>query len=161
MARTKCVQFSPTGRTWAAASTEGLLIYSLDDSITFDPFDLEVDITPETIQHTLRQKEFLKALVMSFRLNEVELIHKVYEAIPYSSVHFVCKDLPVKYLNRFLAFIVTQLEQTPHFEFHLLWIRELFTTHGRHLKDNRTLYLPVFRALHKGISNHQTDLSKV
>lgn len=29
--RTKHLRFSPTGRAWAAASTEGLLIYSLDD----------------------------------------------------------------------------------------------------------------------------------
>ena len=29
--RTKDVKFSPTGRAWAAATTEGLVIYSLDD----------------------------------------------------------------------------------------------------------------------------------
>jgi periodic tryptophan protein 2 len=39
-ARTKCVRFSPTGRSWGAATTEGLLIYSLDDHIIFDPYDL-------------------------------------------------------------------------------------------------------------------------
>jgi hypothetical protein len=34
-----------------------LLIYSLDDSITFDPFELDVDITPATILETLHERE--------------------------------------------------------------------------------------------------------
>lgn len=65
--RTKCVQFSPTGRAWAAASTEGLLIYSLDDTFMFDPFDLAMDVTPSAVAQTLANGEYLKALVMAFR----------------------------------------------------------------------------------------------
>src|SRR5690606_17010926 len=47
------VQFGPTGSTFAAASTEGLLIYSLDNVTTFDPFDLDMDITPDNIVKTI------------------------------------------------------------------------------------------------------------
>lgn len=39
---TKCVRFSPTGLQFAAASTEGLLLYSLDDALIFDPAELGV-----------------------------------------------------------------------------------------------------------------------
>lgn len=45
--RTKCVMFSPAGRSFSVASTEGLLMYSLDDSLVFDPFELgEVSMAP-------------------------------------------------------------------------------------------------------------------
>jgi len=37
---TRAVQFSPTGRSWAAASTEGLLVYSLDESLFFNPYQV-------------------------------------------------------------------------------------------------------------------------
>lgn len=47
--RTKSIQFSPTNRAWAAASTEGLLVYSLDEALVFDPYDLEIDVTPHNI----------------------------------------------------------------------------------------------------------------
>jgi periodic tryptophan protein 2 len=40
------VQFSPTGLAFAVASTEGLLVYSVDDSLVFDPFELGEDVTP-------------------------------------------------------------------------------------------------------------------
>jgi periodic tryptophan protein 2 len=33
LARTSCVSLSPTGRSWAAATTEGVVMYSLDDDM--------------------------------------------------------------------------------------------------------------------------------
>lgn len=47
IARTKALQLCPTGRSFAAATTEGLLIYSIDDSLIFDPADIAIDVTPE------------------------------------------------------------------------------------------------------------------
>lgn len=38
--RAKALQFSPSGRAFAVACTEGLLVYSLDDSLVFDPYEL-------------------------------------------------------------------------------------------------------------------------
>ncbi|KAG8707855.1 hypothetical protein FRC09_001569, partial [Ceratobasidium sp. 395] len=75
-ARTKCVRFSPTGRSWAAASTEGLLIYSIDDTAAFDPFDIDLDITPQSTLQVLAGKDYMKALVMAFRMNEKDLLRK-------------------------------------------------------------------------------------
>lgn len=47
IARTKALQLCATGRTFAAATTEGLLIYSMDDNLIFDPADIAIDVTPE------------------------------------------------------------------------------------------------------------------
>ncbi|KAF9971759.1 hypothetical protein BGZ73_005212 [Actinomortierella ambigua] len=159
--RTKAVRFSPTGRSWAAASTEGLLIYSLDDTLLFDPFDLEIDITPETILETLDEKDFLKALVMAFRLNERPLIQQVYEAIPPSDVPLVARQLPTKYLERLLKFIASYMEDSPHLEFHLIWCTNLLISHGKYLKDHSGEFLTVFRGLQKGVGKLHEDLAKV
>ena len=63
-------------------STEGLLIYSLDRGVVFDPFDLSVEVTPDSIMAALREKQYSTALVMSFRLNEHDLKMRVMESIP-------------------------------------------------------------------------------
>jgi periodic tryptophan protein 2 len=47
IARTKCVKFAPTGRSFAAATIDGVLLYSVDESFIFDPTDLDIDVTPE------------------------------------------------------------------------------------------------------------------
>jgi len=73
-----------TGRAWAATTTEGLLVYSLDSNLVFDPFDLDMDITPSNVKSTLARGEYSTALMLSFRLNEQNLIQEVLENIPVS-----------------------------------------------------------------------------
>ena len=87
--RTKGVKFSPTGRQWATASTEGLLIYSLDDTFIFDPYELDQDITPQSIRDILNKGEFLRALINSFRLNELWLIKEIFQSIPCSNINLL------------------------------------------------------------------------
>ncbi|KAL9710292.1 U3 snoRNP protein [Leucoagaricus gongylophorus] len=160
-ARTKCVQFSPTGRAWAAASTEGLLIYSLDESVAFDPFDLSIDLTPQTILDVLADREYLKALVMAFRLNEKVLTQKVYESIPKSDIRLISRQLPTMYIPLLLRFIAEHLERSPHLEFDLVWINTLLMAHGRLLRDRSGEYASVFRMLQKGLGDFEQSISKV
>lgn len=49
-ARSSCVRFSPTGREWAACTTDGLVLYSLDEAAIFDPSDLDESVTPEATE---------------------------------------------------------------------------------------------------------------
>ncbi len=63
-------------------TTEGLLIYSLDSGVTFDPFDLSADVTPEGIEAALNDAHYSSAVMMSFKLNEKDLISRCLEAVP-------------------------------------------------------------------------------
>lgn len=160
-ARTKCVRFSPTGRSWAAASTEGLLIYSLDDSAAFDPFDLDIDVTPQSLLTVLAKREFLKALVMAFRLNEKPLVQRVYESIPRADIRLVARQLPVVYVPAMLRFVAEHLERSPHLEFDLLWVISLLNAHGRFLRDRSGEHASVLRALQKGLTEYEQLISKL
>ncbi|KAF9530143.1 WD40-repeat-containing domain protein [Crepidotus variabilis] len=160
-ARTKCVRFSPTGRAWAAASTEGLLIYSLDETITFDPFDLSIDLTPQAILDVLTEQEYLKALVMAFRLNEKPLIQRVYETIPPGDIRLIARQLPVIYVPLLLRFVGEHLERSPHLEFDLVWVNSLLMAHGRMLKDRSGEFASVFRVLQKSLGDFERSISKL
>ena len=160
-ARTKCVRISPTGRAWVAASTEGLLIYSIDDTVTFDPFDLDIDLTPQAVLDTLASRSYLKSLVMAFRLNEKLLIQRVFESIPHSDVKLIARQLPVVYIMALLTFVAGHLDKGPHLEFDLLWVKETLFAHGRYLRDRSGEYASVFRALMKGLVDVQRNVSKL
>lgn len=160
-ARTKCVRFSPTGRTWAAASTEGLLIYSLDETVTFDPFDLSIDLTPQSVLKMLAANEYLKSLVMAFRLNEKPLIRRVYENVPRGDIRLVARQLPVIYVPPLLRFVADHLDKSPHLEFDLIWANTLLMAHGRLLRDRSGEHASVFRVLQKGLGEFEHTLSKL
>jgi len=160
-ARTKCVRFSPTGRAWAAASTEGLLIYSLDDTVIFDPFDLTIDLTPQAVLNILAEGEYLKALVLAFRLNEKPIIQQVYERIPRSDIRLVARQMPNIYIPALLRFTSEHLEKSPHLEFDLIWVQAVITAHGRFLRDHSGEYAPILRAAQKALGDVEGSISRL
>lgn len=160
-ARTKCIRFSPTGRSWAAASTEGLLIYSLDETVSFDPFDLSIDLTPQSVLDVLASREYLKALVMAFRLNEKPLIQRVYESVPSGDIRLVARQVPSLYVATLLRFVAEHLERSPHLEFDLLWANTLLMAHGRQLRDRSGEYASVLRVLQKALGDCEQSISRL
>jgi periodic tryptophan protein 2 len=73
------------GRAWSACTTEGLLIYSIDNTAMFDPIDLNETITPLSIRQTLYEKhDSYMALLMALKLNEKSLITEIIENIDSS-----------------------------------------------------------------------------
>ncbi|KAG6937343.1 PWP2 periodic tryptophan protein -like protein [Chelydra serpentina] len=159
--RVTCLRFSPTGRSWAATTTEGLLIYSLDSGLIFDPFELDIDITPSSVRKVLSQKEYTMAIVMAFRLNEKKLIQEVIETVPCNEVDIVCSSLPELYVEKVLEFLASAFETSHHLEFYLTWAQRLLMLHGQKLKTRSGKLLPVIQFLQKSIQRHFEDVSKL
>ena len=153
--RVTSVEFASTGRSFCAASTEGLLLYSLDSTglEEFDPFDLDVDTTPQNVRAMLElaEPEYLRALVMSFRLSDKLLMQQVYEAVAIPSIALVIRGLPLVYLSRLLQLLGAQLDTTPHIEFHLRWVTEIIGVHGSYIKEHRSEFASELRAVLRGV----------
>lgn len=156
-----CVRFSPTARSWAACTTEGLLIYSLDTNMIFDPFDLDIEITPKTIKETLANQDYSLALIQALRLNEEALITQVLEKIPHLSVDVIAENLSDVYVGKLLAFIANQLEKSAHLEFYLIWSQTLMYKHGNRIKQTAVQKMSVLCNLEKALTKKSEDLSKV
>jgi periodic tryptophan protein 2 len=156
------VAFSPAGRSFCAASTEGLLIYSLDTLPLFDPIDLDMAVTPaSTLQVLQKEKDYLKALVMAFRLNEAPLIRQVFQGVPHSSISLVVEELPEVYLQRLLRFVAIQAEESPHLEFCLLWIQAILVSHGRWVGENRGSVDAELRTVSRAVAKIKDELRRL
>jgi len=70
------------GRSFAATTTEGLLVYSLDHNTVFDPFELDTTVTPDRVRQAVGDHEYLTAVMLAFRLNERPLICHAVEHVP-------------------------------------------------------------------------------
>ena len=161
--RVTSVQFSPTATQFACASTTGLLLYSIDDTAIFDPFDLDFDITPMSIKEAISDKEYLEAFIMSFRLNDFHLINEVYENIPIKEISIICKNIPIPYLNRIMKFVGEYSLESAHLEFNLIWIKNLLSYHGKYIMNNKFKYASELRKLQKflvRLGKETTQLSK-
>ncbi|KAK2509227.1 hypothetical protein MC885_009195 [Smutsia gigantea] len=159
--RVTSLRFSPTGRCWAATTTEGLLIYSLDTQMLFDPFQLDTSISPRQIRAALRQRDFTRAVLMAFRLNERKLLQEALEAVPWNEIEVVSSSLPELYVEKVLEFLASSFELSRHLEFYLTWTQKLLMAHGQKLKSRAGKLLPIVQFLQKSIQRHLDDVSKL
>eukprot|EP01119_Soliformovum_irregulare_P016311 TRINITY_DN4701_c0_g1_i1.p1 TRINITY_DN4701_c0_g1~~TRINITY_DN4701_c0_g1_i1.p1 ORF type:complete len:702 (-),score=243.40 TRINITY_DN4701_c0_g1_i1:55-2160(-) len=159
--KTEAVTFSPTGRSFGAVTVEGLLIYSLDSNYNFDPFELEMNITTDAIETALQEGEYLKSLLMSFKLNEKPIIKKVYENIPYSQIKLVVENVPTTYLARLVGFVAQHMETSPHLEFDLCWVTSILNFHGPFFSSQPVAMFPTFRQLQKVLTRQRDDVVKL
>ena len=102
-----CLQLDicQTGRFWAAVTEDGLIMYSLDDSIQFDPFDLDVDCTPNSVMESLKANNWLRGLVFALKLSDKALFLTTFLAIPFQHIDLTLRSLPPKYLSRLMFFL--------------------------------------------------------
>lgn len=156
-----CVQFSPTARSWCACTTEGLLVYSLDSSLIFDPFDLDIEITPKLIRETLAKQEYSLALMQSFRLNEEALCALCIESIPFEFIDIIVDSLSDVYVDKLLAFISNRIEKSAHLEFYLLWSQSILYKHANRLKLRVMNNMGVLCNLEKALTKKFEDIGKM
>lgn len=155
------IRFSPDGQQWAATTTDGLLIYSLDDTMLFDPMDgLLPDMTPENILAHIDNGQYMIALYMALKLNDENLIQKVVASVPINKIlqTIMIKDnnnmFMGRYLNRLLCVISDMIDRLPITDILLEWSKQLLMAYGplissRYGKDImtglRSLYQSVLR----------------
>lgn len=158
--RSRAVTLSPTGQTWAAATTEGLLLYSLDQGLVFDPTDLTEDITPAAAYKALANRAFLRALLIALRLKDPEVVRQVMMAIPPSQVGSVAAGVPSASVPQVLLALASYLADSPHLEFLLSWLRDICIKHGRSLQNEKAaVIMPAIRSLQRVLSKTHEDLS--
>lgn len=159
--RTKCLRIAPTGRNWAAATTEGVMIYSMDEAFVFDPTDLDIDVTPEAVDKALSEGRPSQALILSLRLNEDTLIKKCIVAVEPSDIGLVAGAVPSKYLQRLIEALANLVEKSPYLEFILRWCQELCRIHGNCIQQNSRNLLPALKSLQKAITRSHQDLAEM
>jgi len=155
------VAFSPTMRSFVAATTEGVLIYSLDISRQFDPYRLTLDVSPSSVMKALQRQDYGQALIQSLQLNETILTQEVIEAIPLSDLETILVSLDIDYVKRLLRTIATIFPHTRHIEFYLKLVRIILYKHGMTMKNLPSKDVtPIIRAIHQGAQRVFMDIKR-
>jgi periodic tryptophan protein 2 len=158
---TSQVSFSSTGREWAAVSSEGLHVYSLDEDMIFDPISLTENITPAAVESKIMSGDYSIALQMALHLNEFALVRQVLEETPFASITHVVRTIGPEQLERLMQYAAKIMETSPHVEFYLEWCLEVLKTHGIHMDKHRPLFMRAFRAMHKVVQTRHDELKTI
>ena len=151
------LQFSPSGQQWASATTEGLMIYSLDKGIVFDPYQMSMEVTPKAARSLAQEREYSAALIMALKLNETSLTQEIIERIPHKDIELVLESLPDDFIRRTVDFIASMLN-SQHIEFYLKWTCALLTKFGQ---KSETMDSQVLVNLHQNLNRKYEALNKM
>ena len=159
--RVPALAFSPTGNAFCAASTEGLLVYSTDTALVFDPFDLGMDTTPTTALEALAANDYVRALTIAFRLNEEALIDRIHANIPSNDIDLVVRTLPRHHVLHLLRTVIRASEKNQHLELNIRWLKSLLSAHGASMRKQPGSFLPLLRTAQKAVTMFQVELARM
>lgn len=108
---TSSLKFSYSGREWAAATSQGLQVFGLDESLIFAPEDLTIEATPENVAHAIKTEQYAQALVLALQLSqsETEVLRAAVEAVPVASIEIVIKSVNPKRYKDLFSFLSKQI----------------------------------------------------
>lgn len=165
--RVKDVKFSPDGKSFACATTEGVIIYSINTSQVFAPYDLDIDITLGNLILELKKRNYLQAILMSLKLNQIKIMEKTFELVPASAIPIISSNFPINYLEKFMSFIAYELQNSTNIELALTWCKNLlkymngFRDDGYNSNSSLPNHLSFTKAIRRALAYYEGTLLKI
>lgn len=117
------------------------------------------------MSEAIERRQFARALLIAFHLNEDDCISAAIHACPVDSIPVLASAVPLSFLTRFLDVCATKLAPgtaaSPYVEFFLRWTLALLTAHGRAFKERPSYFQASLRNIHKALLAHKDALSKM
>ena len=157
-----CVQFSNTNRSFAVGTTEGIYIYSLDKSLSFNKLSINIEVKLKDALDAWEQGNYIKGIIYSIYLKKIDLLDKYFDSIPISKVQLIVNKIPFSLVSPLLDYLCNKIEKDIHLQLIMIWINLILKKFCRQLKNskNKAVFLNLHRALtkmFKGIENIVED----
>ena len=155
VARSMDIAFAAHGRDFIAATTDGLLHYSLSHHRTkFSPLQLTSNLTPKAVQHLLDDGKFTLALAGALLLRDPTLATLCFRRTPASGIAIAVSSAPTRAFHELVRWVAIDVETTVYTEQALTWAQTLL------LQSEEPLFGPrrdvqvgsALRLLHRAIA---------
>ena len=156
------IKFSNTNRSFAVGTTEGIYIYSLDKSLSFNKLSISIEVTLKDALDAWENRNYIKGIIYSIYLKKIDLLDKYFDSIPISKVQLIVDKIPFSLVSPLLDYLCNKLEKDIHLQYVMIWINLIMKKNCRQLKNskNKAVFLNLHRALmkmFKGIENIVED----
>ena len=156
------IKFSNTNRSFAVGTTEGIYIYSLDKSLSFNKLSISIEVTLKDALYAFENNNYIKGIIYSIYLKKIDLLDKYFNSIPISQVQLIVDKIPFSLVSPLLDYLCIKLEKDIHLQYVMIWINLLLKKNCRQLKNskNKAVFMNLHRALmkmFKGIVNIVED----
>lgn len=139
---------------WVAATTEGMLLYSLATETLFDPTNLTADTSVPAMHRLIGSGAFFNALLVAVRLRDPQHIRHVMYSVPPDDMPRIVAAMPSAVAVPVFHAAASHVGESAHIEYVLGWAQNICEAHGPTLqRAPRTRTMPAFRALQRGLQD--------
>eukprot|EP01017_Pseudomicrothorax_dubius_P008801 TRINITY_DN12918_c0_g1_i1.p1 TRINITY_DN12918_c0_g1~~TRINITY_DN12918_c0_g1_i1.p1 ORF type:complete len:458 (-),score=80.59 TRINITY_DN12918_c0_g1_i1:514-1887(-) len=148
----KMLRFSPSGNSWTAATTAGLITFSLTSNAkSFIGLEIEENVNKSMVIDSFSKGDYVLSLQVSLKLDVQSLIKKVYEHIPASSVVQVVKNLTFNQATKLLGLISELVERSPEIGVNMKWIYFILLTKWDQIKEPSLQVSSILKSLYRNL----------
>ena len=156
------IQFSNTNRSFAVGTTDGIYIFSLDKSLSFNKLSIGLEVTLKDVVDAFNEGNYIKGIIYSIYLKKIEILEKYFDSIPISNVQLIAEKIPFNLVSPLLDYLCNKLEKDTNVQYIMIWIHLLLKKYCRQLKNskNKAVFLNLHKSLmkiFKGIENIVED----
>ena len=156
------IQFSNTNRSFAVGTTDGIYIFSLDKSLSFNKLSIGLEVTLKDVVDAFNEGNYIKGIIYSIYLKKIEILEKYFDSIPISNVQLIADKIPFNLVSPLLDYLSNKLEKDINVQYIMIWIHLLLKKYCRQLKNskNKAVFLNLHKSLmkiFKGIENIVED----
>ena len=143
-------------------TSEGIYIYSLDKSLSFNKLSISIEVTLKDAIEAFETGNYTKGIIYSIYLKKIDLLNEYFDLIPISKVQLIVDKIPFSLVSPLLDYLCNKLEKDIHLQYIMIWINLLMKKNCRQLRNNKNkaVFLNLHRALmkiYKGIENIVED----
>ena len=156
------IKFSNTNRSFAVGTTEGVYIFSLDKSLSFNKLSIGIEVTLKDAINAFDEGNYMKGIIYSIYLKKIDILEKYFDSIPISKVQLIVDKMPFDLVSPLLNYLCNKLEKDINVQFVMMWIHLLLKKNCRQLKNskNKAVFLNLHKSLmkvFKGLENIVED----
>jgi periodic tryptophan protein 2 len=155
------VKFSPTGHEWAAATTQGIQIFSLDEDMLFAPTDLDLAITPQAVSDAITKCEFGLAINMALHLGMSDVLKMAVDSVDINDIELVIKSLDVRMVQSLIKFLADEVVKSVHLEFYLRWTLAVLKEYSSVFEKGTMQVAESMRVMIRAITVHEVQCSSL
>ena len=156
------IQFSNTNRSFAVGTTEGIYIFSLDKSLSFNKLSIGIEVTLKDVVDAFNEGNYIKGIIYSIYLKKIDILEKYFDSIPISNVQLIADKIPFNLVSPLLDYLCNKLEKDTNVQYIMIWIHLLLKNNCKQLKNskNKAVFINLHKSLmkiFKGIENIVED----
>ncbi|KAI6190657.1 Utp12 domain-containing protein [Aphelenchoides bicaudatus] len=154
--------FNPIGRSFAVVSTEGVLVYSVDNYRKFQPRRLVDKVTPKSVRDAIQDEKYHKALYMALILNDNDLVETSLNVMQFEKIPSVIGHLSETEASELLQWLSGNIARVGRMRVHRYFsiCRELIYKFGHFFKTQLS-FVDSITALQQYFHLHKEVLDLV